>query len=95
MVDLFKGLAENKRSAMFSLKAIKDNTIVFDIDIIPFVLLCNDDGEINDMAVSSARITNDTIEIYITDNDEWINVDDCLSTTANNVYEAIQTQLFD
>ncbi len=98
MTDLFKVMAENRLSAINCLKSVK-NFVEFDYDENddnrPYILICDRHGEIYDTAVSKVRLTeSNDIEIYVEDWGEWVNDDECLSTTANNVYIALSNYIF-
>lgn len=103
MTDLFKALEENRRSAINMLKCVDGNIVEFESeadneeqnDKRPYVLIADRHDIIGDYQVSKAWLNeNDEIELYIEEWDEWVVDDECLSTTANNVYEAISEQLF-
>lgn len=95
MTNLFKVMAENKRSAINILKGVDGNIIDFENDMRPFVLITDMHDIINDLVVTKVCLNElGRIEIYIEEWDEWVSDDECLSTTANNVYEAIDNQVF-
>lgn len=95
MTDLFNALKENRKSAISSLKCIDSYLVEFDDDKSPFVLIEDGEGTINDLAVTKVCLNdNNEIDLYIEDWNEWVSDDICLSTTANNVYEAIEKQIF-
>lgn len=103
MKDINKFIAENKETAKNQLMHIKGYLIEFNSDENnyqnnerPSVLLCDGNGEIYDEFVSKVRLNPEAdmvMEIYIDEWEEWIPVDDCLSTTENNVYEAINDKV--
>lgn len=99
MTDLWKCLEENIKEATNILK--RNNTVIeFNSDDeeensdIPYVLITDRYDMINDMEVSKVRLDkNNRIELYITEWEEWVSIDDCLSATANNVCMAINNKL--
>lgn len=99
MTDLWKCLEENIKEATNLLK--RHNQVVeFNSDNddensdVPYVLITDRYDMINDMEVSKVRLdTRNQIEIYITEWEEWVYIDYCLSATANNVCMAINNKL--
>lgn len=90
MTDLFRALVENRKEAVNALKSINGE---IEFEDAPFVLINDDEGDIYDCCVSQARLNEDSeIELFI--REDWVSDLDCLSTSANNVYEAITTQIF-
>lgn len=95
MTDLFKAMAENERSAINILKSVDSQLIEFDRENIPYVLLSDNDDNIRDLGVTKVCLNDHgTIEMYVDSLEEWVSDADCLSTTANNVYEAMDKQVF-
>lgn len=103
MVDLNKALSENRRSAVSALKCVSGNFVEFDSDednnfendTRPFVLIVDRYNNIYNLPIAKAHLNeNGKMEIYVKEWGEWTSDDECLSTTANNVYEAITKQIF-
>lgn len=99
MTDLFKAMNENRKEAISALKSVDGNMIEFKdglCDDPPFVLISDEDrANIQDLAVTKVKLNeNNTIDIYLEYYDEWMNENDCLSTSANNVYEKIVEEVF-
>lgn len=99
MKDLYNVLHENRKEATEKLRNF-DNTLVFkydknnNIDKRPYVLISDRHGYINDFLISKVCLgKNDYIMLYIEDWDEWVCEDECLSTTINNVYQAIDSSI--
>lgn len=63
----------------------------------PFALISNRHFTIGDYAIGKVKLiknkgTNksDSLEIYVNEWEEWVSISECLSTTENNVYLAIE-----
>lgn len=96
-------IVQNKQEALSLLKShgghiifgSDDDSEDYEDDVMcPWVLICTRHDGIADLQATEVRVDgNDNMEIYIDDWGEWVNVNECLSTTANNVYAAIDAQL--
>lgn len=61
---------------------------------VPFVLMSDRHDMIQDLEVTKIRLNkSDVIELYIPEWDEWVIVDECISTSANNVCIALTNDL--
>ena len=63
----------------------------------PFVLISNRHFTIGDYTIGKVKLiknkgtnNSDTLEIYVNEWEEWVSISECLSSTENNVYLAIE-----
>lgn len=103
MHELFELLQENRLTVInLANDKYKLEFTFNDDENAPLILVQDNDGEIEDKRVIKARIANkldkngkpyQTLEFLIEDYEDWENDCIALSTTANNVYNAIYMQL--
>ena len=98
MKNLYDVLYHNRKEALEKLKKF-GNILEFPytedpyVDERPWVFIAGSDG-ICDMPVSKVNLAhNDTIMLYIEDWDEWVDENECLSTTIDNVYQTIGSMI--
>lgn len=103
MKNIWNIIGENKKEAIELLRTNLGFNSILDFsqnhteeeiengDCFPFVLITNRHNEIGDYAVGKIRLVYyKDIEIYINELEEWVNINECLSATENNVYLAIE-----
>lgn len=65
-----------------------------DKENVPFVLMSDRHNMIQDLEVTKIRLNkSDVIELYIPKWEEWVIIDECISTSANNVCIALTNDL--
>lgn len=96
MKNLYDVLHENREEAIEKLK--KHNNLIEFIndettgeDERPWILICNIFGDIYELMVSKVKLDHYSIMLYI--DGGWINEDECLLTSADNVYKAIDSAI--
>lgn len=93
MKDLWLDLMDNIKEAT---KLLEDNERYHEFNSeenIPFVLVSDRHDFINNLEVSKIRLNeDDIIEMYLPEWDEWLNINECLSTTANNICIALSEE---
>lgn len=86
MKDLWLSLMENIKEATEILKCHGGSYKFLDEDNMPYVLLADNDGSIYDLLVTEVRLAdNDIIEMYVPNYDDWLNINNCLCTSGNNI----------
>lgn len=97
MIDLFGEMTKNRNEIIKLVEEKNQFEISFDtIDEydIPYIIIRDEYDMLVELCITKAKFQiNEKKEYYIdffaSDTEEWIDEDDALSTTANNVYNTI------